>query len=249
MSDVRTDLTGLAATLAAPAEHLVIAGEGNLSRAFDDGRLLVSPSGHRLAMIRPADWVEINGSQLADVVADECDDAEWLERILASRVDQRALRPTVEVALHAVIAAELGPGYIAHTHPTALLSVLCSPALDAYGSLRLFPDHVVALGPADCVIPYTDPGQELARATLTALRRHRELHGEAPRLILAANHGIFVPGASPQEVLDRTRMAVKVATVVLGAANLGGIRPMSDTDVDRILGREDEHFRRRILAG
>lgn len=248
MSDVRVALTELAAALAAPEEELVIAAEGNLSAAHGD-RLLVSPSGYRLREIDPADWVPIRFRELAAVLDERHDDAAWLERILASRDDEAAPRPTVEVALHAVIAAELGDGFIAHTHPTSLLSILCSAAVEEHARARYFPDHAVLLGPADCVVPYVDPGQELARVTRDAVRGHLDRYGEAPRLILAANHGVFVQGSSPAEVLDRTRMAVKVARLVLGAAPLGGAVPMPEAQVDRILGREDEHFRRRLLAG
>lgn len=248
MTVTREELSLLGAQLAEASEELVIAGEGNLSGSALDGSLLVSPSGYRLSQIEPGEWVDVDGARLVGALGIPRSDSEWLSEILESRRDRSALRPTVEVALHAVIAAELGPGYIAHTHPTALLSILCSPTVMDYASTRLFPDHAVMLGPADCVIPYTDPGQDLARVTQTTLRRHGDQYGEAPRLILAINHGIFVHGATPVEVLDRTRMAVKTARVSLGAAAAGGVQPMSTSDVNRILGREDEDYRRKLLA-
>jgi rhamnose utilization protein RhaD (predicted bifunctional aldolase and dehydrogenase) len=258
MTGLRAELSGLAARIGDPREELVIAGEGNVSGRSGPSTLLVSPSGSRLADIDPAAWVEVDLPALVEALDGDGDglddsgaDADWLARILAARMDPAALRPTVEVALHAVIADALGEeaAFIAHTHPTALLSVLCSPALDRYAALRLFPDHVVALGQADCVLPYVDPGRELARRTRRALADHVAEYGEPPRMLLAAHHGVFVMGRTAQEVLDRTLMAAKAARVVVGAGSLGGALGMPAAEVARIAGREDEHFRRAALAG
>ena len=239
------DLLRLAAGIAAAGSDLAIAGEGNLSFTDSDGGLVVTPSGSRLAELNADDLVAVDAAVLRDAVHRAQPDDEWLSVLLASRIDPASRRPTVEVALHAVIGGLVGEGVIAHTHPTDVLAVLCSARSAAFATTRLFPDHVVALGVADALIPYTDPGRELAVAASETLVRHRETYGEWPRMILAENHGVFALGASGREALDRTLMVAKAARIFLA----GGDRGLSREAVDRIAGREDEAYRRAQLAG
>jgi rhamnose utilization protein RhaD (predicted bifunctional aldolase and dehydrogenase) len=246
--EVRGKLTALARAVGDPDEDLVIAGEGNISGRSADGVLLVSPSGARLRDAGDDSWVAVSPSSVMEALPRPMSDEEWLQVILGSRVDPDAPRPTVEVALHAVLSESAGAGYIVHAHPTAVLSLLCSHRADLLARIRLIPDHVVALGRADCVLPYVDPGQELAREAALAIRRHVDDWGEAPRMLLVENHGLFAMGATPQQALDRARMAVKMARVLLGMP--AGVEPVGLTprQIARIDGREDEGYRRRLLA-
>jgi rhamnose utilization protein RhaD (predicted bifunctional aldolase and dehydrogenase) len=239
------DLVQLAAAIAATGSDLAIAGEGNLSITLFDGTLLVTPSGSRLAELQVEDLVAIDASVLLAAV-DTCQtDADWLSILLASRVDPAAHRPTVEVALHAVISGLMGECVIVHTHPTDVLAIVCSTRATRFATTRLFPDHVVALGVADAVIPYIDPGRRLAVATRDAIVRHRSEYGEWPRMILAENHGVFAIGATAREAFDRTLMVTKAAQIFLA----GGDRGLTREEIERIAGREDEAYRRAVLAG
>jgi rhamnose utilization protein RhaD (predicted bifunctional aldolase and dehydrogenase) len=240
----REHLASLAHALGAPERDLAVAGEGNVSAPTGRGTILVSASGSRLAELTPAELVEVAPASLVEALDLPLSDPEWLELIMQSRADPSAARPTVEVALHAVIASIVGDGYIAHTHPTDVLAVLCSGRTAEFAVTRFFPDHIVLLGVADAVVPYVDPGRELAAAVRDALLAHRDRHGEWPRVVLAENHGIFVIASSAREALDRTLMAVKAARIFMSGPVVG----LTASAIERIAGREDENYRRSLLA-
>lgn len=248
-TDLRTQLTALALAVGEASENLVIAGEGNISGLIREGALLVSASGARLGTADQGTWVEVRTAELLEASHRDMSDADWLGVLLRSRADPNAARPTVEVGLHAVLAHTMSARFIVHTHPMHLLSILCSGYGVEYSQKRLFPDHVVMLGVADCLVPYINPGRELADAVASAVVEHRHLHGEDPKVVLAENHGAFVLGSTAQESLDRSRMVNKTARIfmdaVMGGRKVVGLPP---SEVARIAGREDEEYRRRILA-
>ncbi len=241
---LREELVALGREAAAPAHDLIIAGEGNLSGPTGRGTILITASGARLATLADDDLVEVSTSGLDGAIDTADSDAAWLETLLASRVDPSHRRPSVEVGLHAAIRGLAGDAFILHAHPTAVLSVLGGPGAEAFARTRLIPDHVVGLGRADLLLPYADPGRVLAREVRAGMSRHRDRHGELPVSILVANHGAFVTGASPREAMDRMLMLAKMARVFAG----GGVTGMPAHDIDRIAGREDEAYRRALLA-
>jgi rhamnose utilization protein RhaD (predicted bifunctional aldolase and dehydrogenase) len=172
-------------------------------------------------------------------------------------------RPSVESLLHAVCyrpdgittggittggIATGGIDTVIHTHPIAVNSVLCSNQAELLVRGSLFPDQIVVLGRHPLLMPYVDPGLPLARAVQRSLREHLDRHGEPPRVIYLRNHGMFALGSSPQQALQITEMAVKVARVLLGAAAMGGPVFLSDDDAERIDTRPDEILRRRLLG-
>jgi hypothetical protein len=71
--------------------------------------------------------------------------------------------------------------------------------------------------------------------------------GFAPRVILLENSDIITLGRSPDAVKAAMFMAEKAAKIFVGAAALGGPRFLSQENIGRILGRPDEHYRRRML--
>lgn len=243
-ADLREALVRLGRAAAEPAHDLVIAGEGNLSGPTGRSTILVTASGARLGSLGPDDLVEVSTDALVDSVDAVETDSEWLDLVLDSRVDPHTRRPSVEVALHGVIRALAGEVYILHAHPTAVLAVICSEHARTFARTRLIPDHVVGLGRADLFIPYADPGRSLAREVLGGMARHRDEHGELPVSILVGNHGAFVTGTTAREALDRMLMLAKTARIF----SMGGRLGMSDSEIDRISGREDEAYRRALLA-
>lgn len=247
MVSVPSQVAWLGRVVGEPARDLALAGEGNVSGIDDDGRLWVSASGTRLAELGEGDLVPVDPDVLLARLDEDLDDAAWLDVVTSSQVRPTRGRPTVEVGLHAVLAAEYGsPCFVAHAHPTALLSLLCSDTdLQAYAEERLFPDHVVMLGIADCVLDYLDPGRVLASEMRGVLAAHRHRYGEMARLVLARNHGVFTVGSTAQQALDRLEMATKIARVKSGIR--GATLPLSRSQVARIAGREDEIYRQEAL--
>jgi rhamnose utilization protein RhaD (predicted bifunctional aldolase and dehydrogenase) len=188
-----------------------------------------------------ADVVEVELSAL-DALLDDPDagDAE-VARTFAAIEARCGRRPSVEAMLHAVCLS-LGATAVGHTHPPAVLSLLCSPHAEALTHM-LFPDQVVVLGARPLYVPYVDPGLALARRVREALARH----GPA-RAIYLGNHGLFAAGDSPEDVLGITAMAVKAARVLAGALATGDARALAPEAVARIDSRPDERHRRRAMG-
>lgn len=241
---LRSDLITLGRDAADPIHDLLIAGEGNLSGPTGRGTVLLTASGARLGALTDDDLVEVGTDDLVAAIDEIDSDAAWLDALLATRVDESGRRPSVEVGLHGAIRALAGDVYILHAHPTAVLSVLGSPAAADFAQTRLIPDHVVGLGRADLLLPYADPGRVLAGQVRDGMTDHRARHGELPVSILVANHGAFVTGVSAREALDRMLMLTKMARVFSG----GGTTGMPAAEIERISGREDEAYRRALLA-
>jgi rhamnose utilization protein RhaD (predicted bifunctional aldolase and dehydrogenase) len=131
----------------------------------------------------------------------------------------------------------------------AVNGLLCSRWARIFADRRLFPDEIVCCGEASVFVPYTDPGHRLAQAIRRETTRFIERRGQAPRVILLANHGLIAIGATPQAVLAATLMAEKAANIFTWAASTGtSPRFLSSRQVTRISGRPDEHYRRKALG-
>lgn len=242
------DLVALCRSAADPDLGLVLAGEGNASVETPSGTLLVTASGARLREVGPDSITEIRPDVLLAALAETGGDAEWLAALQGSRVDPDAPRPTVEAGLHAVLHETCGAPVLLHTHPTDLLAVLCSGRASRFAQQRLTPDHVVLCGPADCLVPYVDPGCDLAVRARDAVTGYLAAHDRPPRTLLLGNHGMVALGRSVRDALDVTLMTVKAARVAVLGASLGGVHGLSEADTARIDTREDEQYRRRVLA-
>ena len=240
------DIVQLSRTIGRPEADLVILAEGNTSIRTPGDRMLVKATGAALRTADEDDFVEVDlPAYVALLAHGDASDAQVAEQLQAAVV-AGTKRPSVESLLHAVCLALPGVHVVAHTHPTAVNAILCSahPELLA-GSL--FPDQIVVLGRRPLLVPYLDPGLTLARFVADRLPEHVERFGQ-PKVVYLANHGMFALGATSDEVLQITRMAVKAARVVAGAAALGGPAYLSAEYEERIDTRPDEEHRRRLLA-
>lgn len=250
MNDLRETLWQLTRTLGDPARDLVIIGEGNTSARVDAETFLVKASGQQMHTMEPSGLVQVRFDPiLAMLEADpppSLDEQKAIAR--AAKVDPAAPDPSIEVSFHALLLAECGVPFIGHTHPTPIVSILCSPRARDFAAQRTFPDEAVLCGPRSAFVPYADPGLPLAHAIRQAVRAFRDEEGVWPRVILIENHGFIALGSSPQEVLNITTMAVKGARVFLSAAALGGPVFLSDAEVRHIVGRPDEIYRRDQFA-
>jgi rhamnose utilization protein RhaD (predicted bifunctional aldolase and dehydrogenase) len=128
-------------------------------------------------------------------------------------------------------------------------ALLCSQEPEEAIKGRLFPDEVVCCGPESAWVPYTDPGLPLAKAVGESVDDFIERWNEPPRVIMMQSHGLIAMGTTPAQVLAATAMAVKAARVRISAAGWGGIRPLTETELERIYTRPDEHYRQRVLSG
>lgn len=240
-------LAALARELGREDRQWAILAEGNCSALTADGTVRVKASGTSMRTASADDFVDV---RLADLLAliDDPDAADENVRALFEAAAARSggRRPSVEALLHAVCLDLPGVSVVGHTHPVPALSLLASARASLLTDGSLFPDQIVVLGTRPLLVPYVDPGLRLAQDVRRILRDRRD---DAPRVIYLRNHGIFALGASAAEVVQVTQMAVKVATVILGALTTGGVEYMDEADVARIDTRPDEILRRAALAG
>jgi rhamnose utilization protein RhaD (predicted bifunctional aldolase and dehydrogenase) len=247
---VLDSLIALSGELGRPERELAILGEGNTSADLGAGTFWVKASGSQLAGIDAAGFSQV---RLAPILAlldgPRPADEQVAAGLRAALVDPAARKPSVETFMHALCLAEGRVAWVAHCHPVSANQILCS-RLGAQPFLQqIFPDAIVVCGAAPAVVPYVDPGFELALAVRAELRRYRMAYGFAPRLLLMENHGILALGQTAAEALNITLMADKWARILAGTYALGGPRFLPDEHVARIDSRLDEHERRRRLAG
>ncbi len=237
----------LAHQLGVVPRDLVVAAEGNVSARLDDNHFVISASGTALRTLAPSDLVRVRTGSLLRIVASNAGDLDVAAGLAEARDPAEQPTPSVESLLHAVCYQDPDISFIAHTHPTAVNGVLCSDQAEALVDMNLYPDQVVVMGRARLLLPYIDPGLQLARAMASRVREFTSVHGASPRVIYAANHGVFALGRSAAEALAISEMANKTARVLLAAWSVGRPVFMSDADVERIDSRGDEQERRLRL--
>ena len=249
VADLRVELRRASHQAGELSLQLALAAEGNISHRVGDDRMLVKASGCSLATLTDDDLLLVERGPLrALMTQEEATDAEVSAAYQACLVDGGNRRPSVEAVLHAVLLDLTGAACALHTHPTAVNTLLCSRSAHVLVSGAPFPDAIVMLGEHQVLVPYADPGFTLACAVRDHVRAFMDAHGEAPRVVYLANHGMFVLAGSAGELVPRTLMADKVARVLHGALLAGGVVTLSRAEASRIETRPDEHYRRRLLA-
>jgi len=245
----RQALLELSHDLGAEHRYLAILGEGNTSTRTGEETFLVKASGSSLGTLKENDVVECRFEAVLPLIErTEITDDEIDRTLFACRIDQTAKKPSIEALFHAWLLSLPGVGFVGHTHPDAVNSILCSPMAETFANRRLCPDEVVCCGHRSVLVPYMDPGLRLAQAIRDGTNRFRSEHGTLPRVILLKNHGIITLGPTAESVKVAMFMAVKAARIFLGAVALGGPIFLTEADVDRIANRKDEHHRQKALG-
>ncbi len=244
------ELVAMTQRLAAPEHDYAILAEGNTSARAGDDTLWIKASGAAMHDIKADGFVEVRRDPiLAALEGPDLDDDAVKQCLEGACTNPKARKPSVETFLHAWLLKLPDVRFIAHTHPTPLLGLLCSPRAEECAAKRLFPDEVVCCGPATCWIPYVDPGLPLAHEILARVRTHIDTHGEAPNILWLQNHGLFALGASPASVEAATHIAVKAARVWLHALSTGSEpTTLTPKQIGRIHKRPDEHHRQKLLG-
>lgn len=229
---------------------LAILGEGNASARVSGRTFVVKASGSSLETLGSASITECRFDRLLPLLdSKSMDDAAVDRALLAARVEPAAKKPSVEAVFHAYLLTLPGVNFVGHTHPTSVNQLLCSRHARTFARRRLFPDDVVCCGMESVFVPYTDPGLKLAQAIRRAVLAYVRRLRRNPRVILLANHGFIALGATPESVLAATLMGAKAAEIFAGAAAIGNApRFLSRSQVLRIAGRPDEHYRQGVLG-
>ncbi len=240
------EMAQLARELGRSDRGWAVLAEGNCSTLLPGGEaFLVKASGSWMSVADESDFVEVSLAELHALIDDPSSgDAEVGACFTAAATAHpRGKRPSVESLLHAVCLALPGVTTVGHTHPTAVNSLLCSSRASSLIDGALIPDQIVVLGTDPLLVPYVDPGVELARVVKRMLAER-----SVPRVIYLQNHGMFALGASAAEVVQITEMAEKIARVLVGAWSAGEPVFMAPEEVARIDTRPDELLRRRMLG-
>lgn len=243
------ELVDLSREVGRPERDLVVYMEGNTSALLGDGTFLIKASGAQLASVEAADFVRLRLSPLLEAVM--AGPPRAADRLWASaRVDvsSEGRAPSIETFVHVVCLGIAGARVVIHTHPTPIVGLLCAPAAEEILTERaLFPEEVVVCGSAPLYVPYAEPGLALGSAVAKHLRDHMERHGEPPRTIYLANHGLFALGGSGVEALAITEMAAKAARIRVTALGAGGLRPLAASSIAELADRPDELVRQAQL--
>lgn len=247
--EILAELTTLSHFLGDPVHDLAILGEGNTSARVEEDLFYVKASGQNLGSITPQGFCAVRFSRiLPSFEGADLTDAQVKQTLMESKLDASDIMPSVETFFHAYLLTLPGIQVIAHTHPVAVNSLLCSQhGRDAFTG-RLFPDEIVVCGIAPCYVEYTDPGIPLSRLIKRRVEEHFEAWGEWPKTILMQNHGLIAVGRSVRDAQAITQMAVKTARILLGTYAFGGPQFLTPENVARIHTRPDEHYRQRIVS-
>lgn len=251
MTDTLQTLVKMTRTLGDPARDLVIIGEGNTSLRIDDATFWVKASGQQMARIDRDGFVAVRFAPMLAMLDDPPRDREALQAAMQAAMVDPALarRPSIETSFHAMLLAECGVNAVAHTHPVTVNRIMCSDRAAQFAHNRMFPDEVVICGPESVLVPYVDPGLPLAIAMRDHVRDTMQRQGEAPKVILLANHGLIALGTTPDEALSVTAMCVKAAEIFWGACAVGEPVFMTEADIKHIYRRPDEVYRRAGFVG
>jgi rhamnose utilization protein RhaD (predicted bifunctional aldolase and dehydrogenase) len=235
-------------TLGQPALNYVIIGEGNTSYRIDADSFWIKASGRGMHNIDDQGFVKVRLAPILELVNGSLSGDALDAAIRRAMVDPTVkAKPSVEVTFHAILLADSGVSYIAHTHPIAVNQIMCSSRAEQFALNRTFPDEVVLCGPRSVFVPYADPGLPLARAIRERVTVYMEEMGESPKVILMANHGLIALGQTPTDALNITAMCVKAATIFAGACAVGEPVFMSAEDITHIYLRPDEIYRRNLF--
>lgn len=237
-------------TIGQPHIDYVIIGEGNTSCRIDADSFWIKASGQQMHNITESGFVAVRFEPILAMLDQPAADLAAQKAIMqAAKVDTTTVViPSVEVTFHAMLLHECQVAYIGHTHATAVNQIMCSSRAREFAANRLFPDDAVLCGPESVYVPYVDPGLPLALAIRDGVRKYMGEWGEAPKVILLANHGVIALGNTPQEILNITAMTVKAARIFQGACSMGKPVFLSRQDVLHIVRRPDEIYRRNLFV-
>lgn len=202
-----------------------VGAEGNISSRSKDG-FFIKASGKSLKNITIDSLVQCSYSGVA--------------------MPNQSNRPSIETSFHAMLFNKNKDiNYIAHTHPTNCLKILCSTkgVIHFFANNRIFPDQVVFNGAKSCVVPYAMPGEKLKNAMEKSVDEFTLFNGFFPEVILLENHGIICCGKTHGECMIKTEICEKSAEILLGC---DAVSFLSRTQVDEILSDKTEKYRKNI---
>jgi rhamnose utilization protein RhaD (predicted bifunctional aldolase and dehydrogenase) len=248
-ASVGPELLALTRRLGEPSLDAVILAEGNTSELAAPGRVTVKTSGTYMAGATTADFVTVDVAELVAMIEDPATTQAQLTTALDAGIQgSTRRRGSIETLIHVSVRAFAPARFVAHTHPTAVISLLASKYAEEAFETAAYSDEAVLLG-NPLYVPYAPPGLELGRLFHRRLRDRMEAAGELPSLILLGNHGLVAVSQTTAGAEAISLMAIKAARVRLGAYAVGGLAGLDRSHVDDYLEREDFSERHGMLSG
>lgn len=197
--------------------NYVVGFEGNVSMKNKDG-IHIKASGSRLSEISDENIVsyDFEGNQISN----------------------HTKKGSMEISFHTYLLNRYDINYVAHTHPTNTLKIVCSDKLKHFAKQRLFPDQVIFNGRKSVVIPYAKPGLKLTEQIKNVL----DSYDEPPKLILLEKHGIITLGKTIDKCIISTEICEKSAEIYLGVQRLG-FNCLSKYEIEDLINDEMEKYR------
>jgi rhamnose utilization protein RhaD (predicted bifunctional aldolase and dehydrogenase) len=246
---VSPTLLELTKNLGVREKDFVILAEGNTSELLDDDHIVVKASGARMGSVTTQDFVVSEISSLVALMdSEEATQQDLIAALDAGTHDGVRRRGSIETLIHVAVQSLRPTRFVGHTHPTPLVALLASVHQETAFDTFVYSDEAVVIG-TTLYVPYAQPGIDLGRVFLTALREYWASHSDLPSLILLGNHGIVALADTADGVEAITEMAYKGAEVRLKALAAGGAKPLSSEAVKGYFEREDMAERRRNLSG
>jgi len=199
--------------------------EGNVSMIHNNS-ILIKASGCFLSLMTKDDIIELDSNH--------------------KQVTNLNKLPSMELSFHIWLLNKLNMKFVAHTHPTKTVSILCSNFIHEFANNRLFPDQVIFNGYKSCVIPYAKPGEDLTEAIKLGVNSFIEKEHIFPKLILLQNHGIIACGKSYNECIIISDICEKSAEIFLESRKLNTIY-LSDFDIQNLIFDKKELYRVSLL--
>jgi rhamnose utilization protein RhaD (predicted bifunctional aldolase and dehydrogenase) len=249
-SSVSDELLKLTLRLGEPELDLVILAEGNTSELVADDRIVVKSSGSYMSTATVNDFVTVTVSEVVDIIENPASTQAELTAVLDAGVQSDGVRRrgSIETLVHASVRHFSPARFVAHTHPTPVISLLASVHAATAFETAAYSDEVVVIG-SPLFVPYAPPGLDLGRVFHQLLRQHVEEHGSVPPLILLGNHGVVATSDTALGAEAISLMSVKAARVRIGAYSIGGVANIDAEHVAAYWTREDFTERRDSLSG
>lgn len=210
----QADLTGLvrASRAIGSDPRLVLHGGGNTSLKVTvtdvTGEpvelLYVKGSGHDLATIGADGFTPLRLDRLRALLPPtRLTDLQLANELRCASIDAAAPDPSVEALVHTLVPHAC----VLHSHADALLALTHSPG----GAARV----ARVYGARAVVVPYAQPGQDLAAACHEAWATQAHAGTEG---IVVLDHGVFAVGDTPEQALERHTTLVALADAEIAAA-------------------------------
>lgn len=232
MADAQiTELLELTRALAEHPARLALWNEGSGALRVSADRLAVTPRGAMFSRMNAQDLFELDAAKLLELAAA---DALPEDAIQDAVLHAGPGAPSVDALLYGYLLSFENVRLCVHVHPVEVDQITASPRARQFSDRRTLPHEVIACGSASLLVPYADPGLPIAREVQRRMVLWRDRYKVTPKLVLIQNHGMFVLGATREDILHTIEMTIKAAQTFIGAAMLGGPVFLTPTNVSQI---------------